>query len=118
MNVDAIIAVAVPLCFFLSVGGYLYFVYKSREKRLDTLVKIVELGGNVDPEMMQMLSHTDRQSYKSDYRKGLIWLSIGIPLTISIFLSEGLSGALIGSIFIFIGVSCLISGHLRWREND
>lgn len=118
MNEGAIAAVAIPLAFLLATAGVLVFVYKTRVKRLDTLVKIVELGGNVDPDMMNLLSQGDRNTYKADYRRGLIWLAIGIPLTLSIYLSEGLSGALIGSIFIFIGIAYMVSGKLRWREDD
>ncbi len=118
MNPDVIMAMTLPLSFLLFVAGFLYYRYKFQEKRLDSLIKIVELGGNVDPDMMKMLSAIDRKTYKTDFRSGLIWLSIGIPLSISLYMLEGLSSALIGSIFIFIGIANLISGKYRWREED
>lgn len=118
MNEGVIAAIAIPLAFLLATAGILVFVYKSRVKRLDALVKIVELGGNVDPEMMNLLSQADRSSYKTDYRRGLIWLAIGGPFSLSLYITEGFSSALLGSISIFIGIAYLVSGKLRWREED
>lgn len=105
----------------LSVGvvplSILYFIHRVKAKKLDTIIKVVELGGSVDPEMMKMLSDTSA-SYKTDYKYGLIWLAIGIPLVAGIGLESGMGEAVFGSIPLLIGVAYLISGKYRLREAD
>jgi len=101
-----------PACIF-------YFLHRTKAKKLDTIIKIVELGGTVDPDMMKMLSDSNTSaSYKTDYKYGLIWLAIGIPLCAGIWLDSGTGGAIFGSIPLLIGVAYLISGKYRLREAD
>ncbi len=108
---------AVILIFGVVPLSFMIYLHKSKTKRLDTLVKIVELGGNVDPEMMQMLG--DRAgSYKTDYKSGLIWLSIGLPVTLGIWMQSGFEQAVFGAIPVFIGIAFLLSGKYRLRESS
>lgn len=95
----------------------LYFIHRVKAKKLDTIIKVVELGGNVDPEMMKMLSASG-VSYKTDYKYGLIWLAIGIPLMGGIWLESGIGEAIFGSIPLLIGIAYLISGKFKLREAD
>ena len=97
--------------------GILYFIHRVKAKKLDTIIKVVELGGNVDPEMMKILSATS-VSYKTDYRYGLIWIAIGIPLFTGIWLESSMGEAVFGSIPLLIGIAYLISGKLQLREAD
>lgn len=83
---------------------------------MDTLLKVIELGGNVDPEMMNLLN--DYSGYKIDYKYGLIWLAIGIPLTLGLWMEEGLEVAVFATIPVFIGVAFLISGKYKLRESS
>jgi len=105
----------------LSIGvlplSILYFIHRVKAKKLDTIIKVVELGGTVDPEMMKILSQSSA-SYKTDYKYGLIWLAIGIPLFAGIGLQNGMGEAIFGSIPLLIGVAYLISGKFRLREAD
>ena len=108
---------AVVLIFGVMPIGFMIYLHKSKTKKLDTLVKIVELGGNVDPEMMQILGERGG-SYKTDYKYGLIWLSIGLPVTLGIWMLSGFGQAVFGAIPVFIGLAFLISGKYRLRESS
>ncbi len=110
------------LAVFLIFGaiplGTMFYLHKTKTKKLDTLIKIVELGGSVDPQMMKMLSEGGQSSYKTDYKKGLIWLAIGVPLSLGLMLENGINEAVFGTIPIFIGIAFLISGKYRLRDTD
>ncbi len=96
----------------------LYFLNRGQNKKLDTIIKVVELGGTVDPGMMKMLGDSNK-SFKTDYKYGLIWLAIGLPVFFGIWLESGISEAIFGSIPALIGVAYVISGKYRLRgEGD
>lgn len=97
--------------------GILYFVHRVKAKKLDTIVKVVEIGGTVDPEMMKALSST-AAGYKTDYKYGLIWLAIGVPVFVGVWLDVGIAQAIFGSIPALIGVAYIISGKYRLREAE
>ncbi|MBL4572674.1 MAG: hypothetical protein JKY86_06335 [Gammaproteobacteria bacterium] len=92
----------------------LYFINRGHDKKLDTITKVVELGGTLDPEMMKMLTGNS-VSYKTDYKSGLIWLAIGLPVFFGIWLESGVAEAIFGAIPALIGVAYLISGKYRLR---
>lgn len=116
MNEGMLAVLIIPLASVAAVSALLFYFYKTRQKKLDTLVKVVELGGNVDPDMMKLLS-ADNGGYKADFRTGLIWLSVGIPLAIGMFLDEGMEAATYGLIPVFIGCAYLIAAKYRLRES-
>lgn len=120
MNAEVfIIAIPVITIFGVLPACVLYFIHRMKAKKLDTIIKVVELGGTVDPDMMKMLSDSNTgASYKADYKYGLIWLAIGIPLCAGIGLESGMGEAIFGSIPLLIGVAYLISGKFRLREAD
>lgn len=99
-----------PFCVF-------YFTSKIKNKKMDTLIKIVEMGGTVDEKTMRMLSDGGGD-HKSDYRNGLIWLAIGLPLSLGIWITGGIEGAVFGTIPIFVGIAFLIAGKYRLRESS
>lgn len=83
-----------------------YFLTRHANHKLDALVKITEQGGELRPELLERLSAGAGPA--ADLRKGLIWLAIGIPLTVGIALNEGWDEALFGSIPVFIGLAYLV----------
>jgi len=105
----------------LSLGvlplSILYFINRGHDKKLETIIKIVELGGSVDPEMMKMLT-SGQKNYKSDYKAGLVWLAIGLPVFAGIWLQSGSSQAIFGSIPLLIGVAYIVSGKYRLRGEE
>ena len=80
--------VPVSLFFFSTVSCCLivYWWIKLKEKKLETIVKIVESGDEVKPEMIRLLGQ--KSGPINDLRKGLIWLAIGLPLTLVCFFSH------------------------------
>ncbi len=118
MESEFIIA-STAIIFSLGVlpGSILYFIHRVAAKKLDTIVRVVELGGTVDPEMMKMLGGNSA-TYKTDYKYGLIWLAIGLPLFLGMWVEGGMGEAIFGSIPLLIGVAYLISGKFRLREAD
>lgn len=105
----------------VSVGvlplSILYFLHRVRAKKLDTIIKLVELSGNVDADMMKSLGDGGN-TYKTDYKYGLIWLAIGIPLFGGVWMESSIAEAVFCSIPILIGIAYLISGKYRLREAD
>lgn len=119
MNENVIVAISVPLTMALIVIALLVFLYKSKVRKLETLVKIVELGGNVDPDMMKMLSAGGNANHKTDYKYGLIWLAVGIPLFLGVLFDEGADGGIAFTLVpILVGIAFLISGKYKLREAD
>ncbi|MEP5766695.1 MAG: DUF6249 domain-containing protein [Halieaceae bacterium] len=117
MNESYIGLMAVSLLFGLIPVTLLVFLHKVKTKKMDTLVKLVELGGNVDPEMMRMLSE-GAGGYKMDYKWGLIWLAIGVPLALGVWRVAGTEVAAFALIPVFIGIAYLVSGKYRLREPE
>ena len=87
----------------------LFYLHKIKTKKMDTLIKIVELGGNVDPEMMKLLSGSGG-SYKTDYKIGMIWLALGIPITLGSWRENSYQEAVRSTIALFIGIAFLVCG--------
>lgn len=116
-NAEGVLAVIfVPIMLAAVIISVVLLLYKARVKKLDTLARIVELGGNADPEILKLIGEGMGNSHKVDYRKGLIWIAIGLPLTVTFYTSDGMEGAIIGMIPLFIGGALLLSGKLRLRE--
>ncbi|MBT8148191.1 MAG: hypothetical protein KJN90_15135 [Gammaproteobacteria bacterium] len=84
----------------------LLFSGRKTAKRLDTLVKVVEAGGKVEPEMLEMLN--EPMGPDADLRKGLIWLAVGIPLTLGLMMTGDDAPWVFGLIPVFIGGAYLI----------
>lgn len=93
----------------IAIYLYLSFSNKNKAKKMETLVKVVEHGAEVDPELLKMLDEPSGPTI--DLRKGLVWLALGIPLTIALFFANGgeeWEVGLFGLIPVFIGIAYLI----------
>ena len=115
MEVDIIGLAAVLLLFGLipvTVGTVLY---KIRARRLETLVKLVENGATIDAETIRLMGgHT--ATYRTDYMWGMLWLAVGLPVLIGVWVQVGIGFAVWGLIPVFIGLAFLAAGKLRLRE--
>ncbi len=117
MEQDWIGILAVALLFgLLPLTGGIVLV-KLRARRMDTLVKLVELGAPLDAETIKALSGGE-SSYKTDYKWSLIWLAIGIPVTLGLWVEIGGEEAVWGLIPVFVGIAYGIAGKLRLRESS
>ena len=97
---------------------FLFLLYSGRKatKKLDTLVKIVELGGKVEPEMLEMLN--EPMGPDADLRKGLIWLAVGIPLTLGLLATGDDAPWVFGLIPVFVGVAYLIIMKISLNKKE
>lgn len=59
----------------LAIG---YFIHRVKAKKLDTIIKVVELGGAVGPEMFKTLGDSGG-NFKTGYKCGLIWFANACP---------------------------------------
>ncbi len=93
-----------------------YVLLRIKTGKMDALVKLAEQGAPIDAEMLKLLGD-GAATYKTDYRWGLLWLAIGIPTTLGLWVRVGADQAIWGLIPVFIGFAFLIAGKLRLRES-
>jgi hypothetical protein len=88
-----------------AVGLILYFWYKRRTALYATLKTLAEKGVPISPD--QLLPH---KKEKNDLRKGIILLSVGAGIIVSVLLiGNKISGAWpIGLIPLIIGVGYIV----------
>jgi len=96
-----------------------YLFYLAKRRKLETIIKLVELGGELKPEMLAMLE--PNKGPVTDLRAGLVWLAVGIPLTLGLLFSSGANTAVYGLIPILIGLAYLAMmkfGHSDAKGNQ
>ncbi len=93
------------------------FFYKLRTRQMDTLLKLADSGARLDPETIRLMSGAST-SYKTDYKWGLMWLALGIPVSIGLWVNSGANEAVWGLIPIAIGIAYLIAGKMRLRGEE
>jgi len=105
------------------IGGpilviYFILVFLNRKLALktETLIKLVEAGATIDPDMLKMLNEPSGPII--DLRKGLIWLAIGIPAVIGLLAEPEGPPWVLGLIPVFIGLAYLIMMKLGHNKND
>ncbi len=104
----------ITLIIVLAILAYLYM---SKMKKYDTMLRIAELGENVDEKVFAILEK-ERRTYKDDYRYSLIWFAIGVPVAYALWgLSEG-SERVLGFPALLLGIAYFVSARLRLRDSD
>ncbi|MEO2173420.1 MAG: DUF6249 domain-containing protein [bacterium] len=91
---------------FGSIVTIFYLSYLGRSRRLETILRLVEKTGDINPELAKVLDKIEGS--RSDFRKGLIWMAIGLPLTAGLAFDDGLEAAVFGLIPLLIGVAHLV----------
>lgn len=102
----------ITMVIILAILGYLYI---SKVKRYEMMLKVAELGENVDERLLAILESGQR-SYKDDYRSALIWIAAGIPVAIAIWGTTDNSEKFLGLIPVLVGLAYSISGRMRLRD--
>ena len=97
------------------VVAILAYLYMSKTKKYDTMVRIAELGENVDEKLIAALQK-EQGNYKNDYKLSLLWTAIGIPTCMAMWDSGVGADRAWGLIPLFIGIAYFISGRLRLRD--
>lgn len=110
----------IPIVLFIVIGiimlGYFYWNHKSRSHVMETVQKALEMGGELNSDMLQQLGAAGDPRIR-DMRRGIVFLSLGIAgLLCSLFFAEAdvVNGIRAGSVFpLMLGVGFL----LVWRLN-
>ena len=89
-----------------SIYLFLLFANKRLALKTETLIKIVETGATIEPDMLQVLNEPSGPT--ADLRKGLIWLAIGIPAVFGLLMLPEGPPWVLGLIPVFIGLAYLI----------
>jgi hypothetical protein len=106
MDTEIFLSIIAVVCFFGCIFSAIYFAYLSRRNRNDTIISLVEKEGSISPELTKLM---DQQGGpRSDFRKGLIWIAISLPLTVGLAFEDGMEAAAFGLIPFLVGVAYLI----------
>ena len=83
-----------------------YLRYKTRLRKMETVVKLAENGGEVNVDMLKMLGQEGGPT--SDMRKGLIFIAIGVPVLLGL-LAQGMTtvAVLLGGVPLCVGLAYL-----------
>lgn len=107
--------VAIALIFFPSatIVTSMYLRHRQRIKELETLVKLAEGGQDVKLDMLTLLQQLGTapgiDKSRNDKRRGLIFLAVGIPLSLSLLIGANyMEAILFGGTAILIGVAFLM----------
>lgn len=106
--------VIITIAFFILclLCVFFYLRYLVKVKRLDTLIKLAESGGEIKPEMVALLSQEG--SAIRDLRKGLFAMALGIPIAIGcMVLDQPAMAAFGGGIPLLIGVAYLVVARVN-----
>ncbi|MDA0347441.1 MAG: DUF6249 domain-containing protein [Verrucomicrobia bacterium] len=115
---------AFSLVALLVIFGWLRIVDKNRHA---TIQKYLELGKEVPEELLADRGKPKNWQPVSDIRKGLIWCSVGLGISLTLFILTGssiynFSGAgrssAIGIIPLFIGIGYLIAAKLDAKGSN
>ncbi len=118
--------VVIALIFFPSatIVTSMYLRHRQRIKELDTLVKLAEGGQDVKLDLLTLMQQLGASPTvdkpRNDKRRGLIFLAVGIPLSLSLLIGGNyMEAILFGGTAILIGVAFLVmAGQDAPRAQD
>jgi len=122
-GMEGVIALSVPIVLFLCIalvfGMYFYFRHRSKRDFQATVRAAIDRGQELTPEILDRLGHPATPGKKSDLRRGIMEITIGIGIMICGWLiSENIDSAMT---FFAIGAFPLLLGlaHLAlWRFGE
>ncbi len=103
------------ITFFGTIIVFVYLHYRNKGKKLETIVKLAESGGEVKPEMLELLGREGGPT--GDLRKGLIWLAIGVPLALGLMVEGEMAAAAFSLVPMLIGVSYLVVMKIGYKDS-
>lgn len=110
----------VPIVALIVLGGCILIPFYLRHltgvKKLETLVKLAENGTNVNADTLSLLSR--ETGPVNDFRRGVIFIAISIPVIISLLISERYDLAiLLGGIPLCVGAAFLMINRYGHHTN-
>lgn len=89
------------------------YEWKKDKNRNETIRRYLEKGIEVPRQLLVDKDNPGSWKPVSDVRKGLIWFSVGLGVSLTLFIiSESARGAAIGIIPLFIGIGYLVAAKL------
>ena len=101
----------VPIVLFLVIAACIivpvYLRYKTRVRKMQTIVKLAESGGVVNTDMIKMLGQEGGPV--GDLRKGLIFIAIAIPVLLGLLIQgEYAIAVVLGGVPLCVGLAYLV----------
>jgi hypothetical protein len=123
LHIVAVIAACAFPVAIVVLSLALFFQYRKRKLLHETLRLMIEKGQPIPPELINEpgMNYSYAPPNRSDLRRGLIWLGIGLALILGDPNFQGSGGfhmGKIGLIPLFIGVAFLISWVVEGRGKD
>lgn len=110
------IAIVLFLCTAACIIVPFYLRYLTRVKRMDTIIKLAENGGEVKAEMIKMLGYEGGPT--NDMRKGLVFIAISLPTLLGFMLAGKFQmAAFIGGIPLCVGLAYLAVMKYGYNNN-
>ena len=120
---EAIIALFVPIVLFLTIALIFcvnfYFKHRSKKDFQTTVRAAIDRGQELTPELLDRLGHPAVQTPKSDLRRGIIEVTIGVGIMVCGWLIADDADS--ARTFLAIGAFPVLLGlaHLAlWRFGD
>ena len=112
-----------PFAAFVFVLAILSIIFgyerKKDRNRHETIRAYLERGIEVPIELLIDEDHPHAKKPTSDIRKGVIWLCVGIGISLAVFiLNVSLRSAAIGLIPVFIGIGYIVAARLDTQDNE
>lgn len=110
----------IAIVMFLSIAACIivpfYLRYLTRIKRMDTIVKLAENGGEVKSDMIKMLGYEGGPTH--DMRKGLVLIALSLPVLLGFFVADRLELAVfLGGIPLCVGLAYLAVMKFGYKNN-
>src|SRR4030067_3639349 len=108
MNITDILGVSIPVVAII-MGVLLamvaiYFAHRKNREEQTTIRLAMEKGVELPPDLFHRQS--DRGCRTNPLRRGITWTSVGIALTLALYVNEGLGTAMWGLIPLAVGIGC------------
>ena len=126
-NMEGVLGVMIPI---VAIVGGLGFAMASRylksKERMEMISRGMDVSAFKDPDFLKAWSDQGRSSKRSPLRRGLVWLGVGLGLSIgyiichTVLKSDGNEDAVIyfGSVSIFVGLGLIISHMIEGKDTS
>ncbi|HDZ10234.1 DUF6249 domain-containing protein [Pseudohongiella sp.] len=101
----------IPIVLFLCIAAclivFLYLRHLGQVRKMDTVLKLAEHGGQVTDQMLQLLGENNKAV--NDMRKGLILIAISLPVILGFIVQGNWTAAIfVGGILLCAGLAYLV----------
>jgi len=116
MNDSAtLVTILIYLVLLFLILAFFYYRYKVKTKRYEAMIRIAEIGGKVDSELLSSLGDKQR-TQRDDFRSAVIWCAVGLPIFVGGSLEEReLSSSILFAIPLFISTAYYIIAKYKLR---